>query len=86
MLNTKYIGMDIHKETTLSGSDAVVSCLTMYMATCREKAIARVLLRTSRSCSRRLKCSLTRFWIRSIVTRFSWDATFPQRSSQQQAL
>src|SRR5580704_14028342 len=58
----------------ISGSDAVVSCLTMYVATCRGKAIARVLLRTFKSCSRKLKCSLTRFWIRSIVTRFSCDA------------
>src|SRR5216684_3802602 len=58
----------------ISGSEAVVSCLTIYIATCRGKAIARVLLRTFRSCSRRLKCSLTRFWIKSMVTRFSCDA------------
>src|SRR5581483_1946708 len=55
----------------ISGSEAVVSCLTMYIATWRGKAIARVLLRSLSFCSSRLKCSLTRFWIRSMVTRFS---------------
>src|SRR5205807_4880957 len=47
----------------------------MYMATWRGKAIARVLLRIFRSCSRKSKCSLTRFWMRSMVTRFSCEAT-----------
>ena len=38
----------------ISGNEAVVSCFTMYIATCRGKAIARVLLRTFKSCSRML--------------------------------
>src|SRR5713226_468973 len=58
----------------ISGSDAVVSCFTMYMATWRGNAIARVLLFTFKSCSRRLKCSLTLLWMRSMVTRFSCEA------------
>src|ERR1700738_3140963 len=64
----------------ISGSEAVVSCLTIYIATWRGKAIARVLLRTFKSCSRRLKCSLTRFWMRSMVTRFSCEAMMLRRT------
>jgi len=47
--------------SAISGSEAVVSCFTMYIATCRGKAMARVLLELSGPASRKLKCSLNPF-------------------------